>query len=59
MTSTPKNENDMANCLCGENIYDIEGIKDIEYPVELNAFIIVMQSGKKYLVEVNEYTEEE
>lgn len=57
MRKTPQNSEDISNCLCGDNIYDIHGVEDIEYPVELNSFIIVMKSGKKYIVTVNEYTE--
>ena len=49
----------MANKLCGQNIFEIDGVEDIEYPPELNAFIIVTDDGKKYLVEVSEYTEDE
>lgn len=55
----PKTAEDMANALCGDNVYDIEGVADIDYPIELNAFIIVMDDGKKYLVEVSEYTNDD
>lgn len=48
----------IANQLCGENINEIENVEKIEYPEELNSFIIVLKSGRKYLVEVNDYTEE-
>lgn len=49
----------MANKLCGQNIFEIDGVADIEYPTELNAFIIITNNGKKYLVEVSEYTEDD
>ncbi|MDR3263705.1 MAG: hypothetical protein LBT30_05280 [Clostridiales bacterium] len=48
----------LASFLCGESVYEIEGVKDTEYPVELNAFVIVMDDGSKYIVEVNEYSDE-
>ena len=48
----------MANKLCGQSVFEIDEVADIEYPPELNAFIIVTDDGKKYLVEVSEYTKE-
>lgn len=49
----------IANALCGDNIYNIDGVAGYEYPTELNAFILVMSSGRKFKVEVTEYAEEE
>lgn len=48
----------LAAKLCGANIFDIKGVKDVEYPIELNTFIIVTDSGQKYLVEVREYLDD-
>jgi hypothetical protein len=47
----------LANCMCGDNVYTLPGVKDIEYPPELNAFIVVMGNGRKYIVAVNDYEE--
>ena len=44
----------IANCLCGDNVFDIKGVEDLEYPVELNAFILVLKNWKKYKVTVVE-----
>jgi hypothetical protein len=33
---------------------DIEGVVDIEYPVELNAILVIMENGTKYRVSVEE-----
>lgn len=37
--------------------YDIKGVVDVEYPVELNAFILVMDDGSKFRVSVEEECE--
>ncbi|MCL2555990.1 MAG: hypothetical protein FWE03_03095 [Firmicutes bacterium] len=48
----------LVNCLSNDNIFNQEGIVGIEYPIELNAFIIVMDCGEKYLVEVTRYNDD-
>ena len=52
------NEEYIANALLGgKNVYEIKGVADAEDAAELNAFIIVMKSGKRYCVEVTECEE--
>lgn len=50
---------EMANRLCGQNVFEIDGVTDVEFSDRLDAFIIVMDTGKRYLVKVSEYAEEE
>lgn len=40
-----------------ESLYDINGVVDVEYPVELNAYILVMNDGTRYRVSVQEESE--
>lgn len=54
-----KIEEKITIALSGFNAYEIDGVKDLEFPPELNSFIIVMTDGKKYLVQVTEYNDDE
>lgn len=40
-----------------EPFYDINGLIDVEYPAELNAYILVMNDGTRFRVSVEEERE--
>ena len=47
----------IANCISIDSLLDIDGVIDIEYPMELNAILVVMDDGTKYRISVDEENE--
>lgn len=45
---------EIAAQIATESFYDINGVIDVEYPLELNTYILVMNDGTRFKVSVEE-----
>lgn len=50
-------KDEIATQIPTEPFYDINGVIDVEYPAELNAYILVMNDGTRFRVSVEEERE--